>query len=252
MKKAIVAVAFLGLVAMPMAAMAQTSDPAAEGTATNNASWDTGMVYQNSSAKINTNTQSLSIATDPLKGFDVGFHGYHDSGYAYDHDSTSAAVGGAIGGAGFIDNAGFLGGFIAGYYSTSDKSGYGANWNWFGADLDINGSLNVVYSNSWAHQIVNSEMAGDAGYVDMQSATTSNATLADPAGQVAAAGTLNAAAQKLSEGSGGSFTVGGANFDAYNCGGGFGYASGGGGSQYKGFTASVSGTGTAGIHFTAP
>lgn len=100
MKKAVVGIAFLGLVAMPVAAMATDSSttPATTGNAANTANYDTGVVYQNSTANITSNTQSLSIATDPQQGFSLNASGHSNSGTVYNDSTSGGGVFGALGG----------------------------------------------------------------------------------------------------------------------------------------------------------
>lgn len=281
MKKAVVAVAFLGLVAMPMAAMATDScptcgtSPATTGTATNTANYDIGVVYQNSTATIDTNTQSLSVATDPQQGFSVDASGHTNSGTVYNDSTSGGAVFGALGGytkssssggGGFIDNdkswfgndiswggghhsdSSFLGGFIAGGYYQTNQNGFGDTWSSFSDHLCITGSLNAIYSQTWENAVVNTQMAAVMGSADLTSATSATAA----AGDGSLAGSLDLAHQQVSQGGGGQFAVGGGTAGLYanpapsgtggvaglNIGG--GYASGGGGSHYTGSTFSGS------------
>lgn len=231
--KMIVAAAFLGLVAMPLSAMAGTTDNTTTGTATNTATYQTGLVYQNSSVDDYTEITNLNVKANDFEASLLGFKG--DVGGFYFDKSLS-------GGSGYhwYQTPGWWeyaeGGAGGGFNFENEMKGAYFNGDAVLGNLNIDGSLNATFTQDWNHTYVATAIAADMGSVDMTSTTSAYPGSASVTGATAGSlsGSASLAGQLLTQHSGGDFNAVGANG---------GYASGGGGSNYTGVTGTLSAAG---------
>ena len=227
--KMIVAAAFLGLVAMPLSAMAADTTT---GTATNTATYQTGLVYQNSSVDDYTETTNLNVQANDFTASLLGFKG--DVGGFYFNESLN-------GGSGYhwYQTPGWWeyaeGGAGGGFNFENEMKGAYFNGDAVLGNLNIDGSLNATFTQDWNHTYVATSIAADMGSVDMTSTTSAypGSACVGCASTGSLSGSASLAGQLLTQHSGGDF---------YASGNG-GYASGGGGSNYTGVTGTLSAAG---------